>query len=59
MPQGNVAFDQEYCIIDDKFRQTVSEAPGFQWVDEAKPHHLTRKWVRHSCCCTKRQALRS
>jgi len=37
-------WDEEYCIIDDKFRDAVSEAVGFAWVDEAKPHHLTRKW---------------
>ena len=21
-----------------------TQAPGFQWVDEKKPHHLTHKW---------------
>lgn len=43
MPQGNIAWDDEYCFIDDKFREKVTESPGFKWVDEAKPHHLTRK----------------
>ena len=41
--QGNIAWDDEYCYIDDKFREKVTESPGFQWVDEAKPHHLTKK----------------
>jgi hypothetical protein len=43
MLQGNIAWDDEYCYIDGKFREKVTESPGFQWVDEAKPHHLTKK----------------
>jgi hypothetical protein len=41
--QGNIAWDDEYCYIDDKFRRKVTESPGFRWVDEAKPHHFTKK----------------
>lgn len=41
--QGNIAWDDEYCFIDDKFREKVTESPGFEWLDEAKPHHLTKK----------------
>ena len=41
--QGNIAWDDEYCYIDDKFRRKVTESPGFKWVDEAKPHHFTKK----------------
>jgi hypothetical protein len=43
LPQGNIAWDDEYCYIDDKFRKKVTESPGFRWVDEAKPHHFTKK----------------
>lgn len=43
LPQGNIAWDDEYCYIDDKFRKKVTESPGFDWVDEAKPHHFTKK----------------
>lgn len=40
---GNIAWDDEYCFIDDKFREKVTESPGFKWIDEAQPHHLTKK----------------
>lgn len=41
---GNIVWDAEYCIIDQKFKSTVTESPGFEWVDEAKPESVTRKW---------------
>lgn len=35
--QGNVAHNNEYCILDGKFKELVSEKNGFEWVDERKP----------------------
>ena len=40
--QGNVAYDNEYCILDNKFRDLVTEKQGFEWVDEAKPDSYVR-----------------
>ena len=40
--QGNVAHDTEYCILDNKFRDLVTERQGFDWVDEAKPDSYVR-----------------
>jgi len=40
--QGNVAHDTEYCILDNKFRDLVTERQGFEWVDEAKPDSYVR-----------------
>lgn len=37
-------WDEEYCIIDEKFKSTVRESPGFQWLDEANPDAMVRKW---------------
>ena len=42
--QGNLAYDNEYCILDNKFRDLVTEKLGFEWVDEAKPG----SYVRHA-----------
>ena len=32
-----MAHNDEYCILDGKFKDLVSELHGFQWVDEWKP----------------------
>jgi hypothetical protein len=37
-----VAYDNEYCILDNKFRDLVTEKQGFEWVDEAKPESYVR-----------------
>lgn len=42
--EGNIAWDAEYCIINEKLKSAVKESPGFEYVDESKADSLTRKW---------------
>ena len=44
-----MAYDSEYCILDNKFRDLVTERQGFEWVDEAKPDSYVRLVPRASC----------
>ena len=37
-----MAYNDEYCILDGKFKELVSEQSGFEWVDERKPDQEVR-----------------
>ena len=47
LPQNNEARDTEYCVLNEEFRDSVTEADGFEWRNDQAPDRTPKVRLWH------------